>query len=121
MNCLHEFSWDGFNKIFDETFSTKGYLAEQFVAQHLAYHLNKKAQPELMYWLRDKNINKAEIDFITSSKSEIVFLPLPSDDPKDREPDISKAKELLRWEPKISREDGLKRTIEDVQRQLATK
>ena len=63
----------------------------------------------------------SEVIRLTNSKSEIVFLPLPSDDPKDREPDISKAKELLRWEPKISREDGLKRTIEDVQRQLATK
>ena len=63
----------------------------------------------------------SEVIRLTNSKSEIVFLPLPSDDPKDREPDISKAKELLRWEPKISREDGLKRTIEDVQGQLATK
>jgi UDP-glucuronate decarboxylase len=63
----------------------------------------------------------SEVIRLTNSKSEIVFLPLPSDDPKDREPDISKAKELLRWGPKISREDGLKRTIEDVQRQLGTK
>lgn len=78
VNCLHEFSWDGFNKIFDETFSTKGYLAEQFVAQHLAYHLNKKSQPELMYWLRDKNINKAEIDFITSAQSEIFPIEIKS-------------------------------------------
>jgi UDP-glucuronate decarboxylase len=63
----------------------------------------------------------SEVIRLTNSKSEIIFLPLPSDDPRDREPEISKAKELLRWEPKISREDGLKRTIEDVQRQLATK
>lgn len=78
VNCLHEFSWDGFNKIFDETFSTKGFLAEQFVAQHLAYHLNKKAQPELMYWLRDKNINKAEIDFLTSAGGEIFPIEVKS-------------------------------------------
>jgi len=63
----------------------------------------------------------SEIIKFTNSKSEVIFLPLPSDDPKDREPDISKAKELLNWEPKVSREDGLKRTIEDVNRQLATK
>ena len=63
----------------------------------------------------------SEVIRLTNSKSEIIFLPLPSDDPKDREPDISKAIELLRWEPKISREDGLKRTVEDVQLQLATK
>ena len=62
----------------------------------------------------------SEVIRLTNSKSEIVFLPLPSDDPKDREPDISKAKELLRWEPKISREDGLKRTIEDVRRQISS-
>ncbi|MDD4975350.1 MAG: AAA family ATPase [Bacteriovorax sp.] len=78
VNCLHEFSWDGFNKIFDETFSTKGFLAEQFVAQHLAYHLNRKALPELMYWLRDKNINKAEIDFLTSARGEIFPIEVKS-------------------------------------------
>lgn len=78
VNCLHEFSWDGFNKIFDETFSTKGFLAEQFVAQHLAYHLNKKSLPELTYWLRDKNINKAEIDFLTSARGEIVPIEVKS-------------------------------------------
>jgi nucleoside-diphosphate-sugar epimerase len=63
----------------------------------------------------------SEVIRLTNSNSELIFLPLPSDDPKDREPDISKAKELLHWEPKISREEGLKRTVEDVQRQLATK
>lgn len=78
VNCLHEFSWDGFNKIFDETFSTKGFLAEQFTAQHLAYHLNRKVLPELMYWLRDKNINKAEVDFLTSAHGEIFPLEVKS-------------------------------------------
>ena len=63
----------------------------------------------------------SEIIRLTNSKSEIVFLPLPSDDPRDREPDISKAREILDWEPKISREEGLKRTIEYVQRQLNAK
>jgi len=63
----------------------------------------------------------SEVVRLTNSKSEIVFLPLPSDDPRDREPDIAKAKEFLNWEPKISRVEGLKRTIEDVQRQLATR
>jgi nucleoside-diphosphate-sugar epimerase len=46
-------------------------------------------------------------------------LPLPSDDPKDREPDISKAKNLLNWEPSVSREVGLSKTIQDVIGQLA--
>ena len=53
-----------------------------------------------------------EIINLTNSSSKIVFDPLPPDDPKKREPDITKAKELLGWEPKISRTEGLKKTIE---------
>jgi dTDP-glucose 4,6-dehydratase len=48
---------------------------------------------------------------ITGSSSEIVFEPLPTDDPKRRRPDITKAKTLLGWEPKVSLRDGLSRTI----------
>jgi len=48
---------------------------------------------------------------LTNSKSKIVFKPLPSDDPKQRKPDIKKAKEALDWEPKISLEEGLLKTI----------
>ena len=47
----------------------------------------------------------------TKSKSKIVFKPLPQDDPKQRKPDITKAKKLLRWEPKVKLADGLKDTI----------
>ncbi len=49
---------------------------------------------------------------LTGSKSKIEFRPLPVDDPKTRCPNISKAKKLLKWEPKVSVDDGLKRTIE---------
>lgn len=49
---------------------------------------------------------------LTGSKSEIVFRPLPSDDPKQRQPDIAVAKERLGWEPKIHLETGLKKTID---------
>ena len=49
---------------------------------------------------------------LTGSKSKIVKESLPSDDPKQRKPDISKAKKFLNWEPKISLEQGLKETIE---------
>lgn len=49
---------------------------------------------------------------ITGSKSKIIFQPLPMDDPKQRRPDISKAKKLLDWEPKVGLEDGLRMTIE---------
>ena len=48
---------------------------------------------------------------LTGSKSEIVFLPLPADDPKQRRPDISVAKQVLDWEPKIALDEGLIRTI----------
>jgi UDP-glucuronate decarboxylase len=45
-------------------------------------------------------------------KSKLVFKPLPSDDPRQRKPDISLAKKELDWQPTISLEDGLKRTVE---------
>jgi UDP-glucuronate decarboxylase len=48
---------------------------------------------------------------LTNSKSKIVYKPLPEDDPKQRQPEISKAKEFLGWEPKIQLEEGLKKTI----------
>lgn len=54
----------------------------------------------------------SEILNYTNSKSKIVFKPLPVDDPKKRKPDISRAKKLLDWEPKISRKEGLQKTIE---------
>ncbi len=49
---------------------------------------------------------------LSGSRSEIVFGPLPVDDPKVRQPDISRARRLLGWEPKVDVEDGLRRTIE---------
>ena len=60
-----------------------------------------------------------EIIDLTNSKSEITFKDLPGDDPRDREPDISKAKNLLGWNPQVSRTNGLERTIEDLRAQLS--
>ena len=48
----------------------------------------------------------------TGSKSKIVYKPLPEDDPKVRQPDISKAKKILGWEPKVGRAEGLKVTVD---------
>ncbi len=48
---------------------------------------------------------------ITGSRSKIVFRPLPTDDPKVRRPDIAKARKLLKWEPKVGLEEGLKKTV----------
>jgi dTDP-glucose 4,6-dehydratase len=52
------------------------------------------------------------IKALTKSKSEIVYRPLPEDDPKVRQPDITRARKLLGWEPKISLDEGLTRTID---------
>ncbi|MEZ5018280.1 MAG: UDP-glucuronic acid decarboxylase family protein [Flavipsychrobacter sp.] len=53
-----------------------------------------------------------EVIALTGSKSKIIYEPLPQDDPKQRQPNITKAKELLGWEPKVDRSEGLKRTLE---------
>jgi UDP-glucuronate decarboxylase len=58
---------------------------------------------------------------LTGSRSEIVFKPLPKDDPKQRQPDISLAKEKLRWQPSIELEEGLKKTIEYFREELKLK
>jgi dTDP-glucose 4,6-dehydratase len=49
---------------------------------------------------------------LTGTRSEIVFRPLPVDDPKVRQPDITKAKSILNWSPVVKLEDGLQRTID---------
>jgi dTDP-glucose 4,6-dehydratase len=49
---------------------------------------------------------------LTGSKSEISYRPLPQDDPQVRQPDITKAKKLLNWEPRVDLDDGLKQTID---------
>jgi UDP-glucuronate decarboxylase len=50
---------------------------------------------------------------ISGSSSHIVYLPLPSDDPKTRRPDLAQARELFRWDPKISIKKGLEKTVSD--------
>ena len=60
-----------------------------------------------------------EVIELTNSKSKIVYLELPIDDPKDRKPDIEKAKNILKWKPLITRGEGIQRTIEDFKKRLA--
>jgi dTDP-glucose 4,6-dehydratase len=58
-----------------------------------------------------KDIAKTIIK-LTNSKSKIIYKPLPEDDPKKRRPDISKAKKILKWEPKVDLNQGLLKTID---------
>jgi dTDP-glucose 4,6-dehydratase len=53
-----------------------------------------------------------EIISLTGTKQKIVYKPLPMDDPKQRKPDITRAKQVLGWEPKIDRKEGLAKTYE---------
>jgi len=52
-----------------------------------------------------------EVVALTGSKSKITYVDLPEDDPKVRQPDITKARDILGWEPKVERNDGLERTL----------
>jgi len=49
---------------------------------------------------------------LTGSRSEIVFRPLPVDDPKVRQPDIGRARTLLGWEPRVETDEGLRLTVD---------
>jgi nucleoside-diphosphate-sugar epimerase len=49
---------------------------------------------------------------VTGSSSRIAFCPLPEDDPKQRKPDITKAKKLLGWEPRVSLREGLENSLQ---------
>lgn len=62
-----------------------------------------------------------EIIELCGSKSKIVFKELPPDDPKIRQPDITLAREILKWEPKVPRVEGLKKTIEYFKEKLKIK
>lgn len=56
---------------------------------------------------------------LTGNQAPLTFKPLPQDDPKRRQPDIAKARKLLNWEPQVSLEDGLQRTLEHFQKKVA--
>jgi UDP-glucuronate decarboxylase len=56
---------------------------------------------------------------LTDSKSKIIYKPLPNDDPKQRKPDITKAKDKLNWEPKVDLQTGLTSTIDWIKKELS--
>ncbi|WP_119078663.1 UDP-glucuronic acid decarboxylase family protein [Chitinophaga alhagiae] len=72
---------------------------------HLPVNIGNPAEISLLQFAE-------EIIALTGTKQKIIFQPLPKDDPKQRKPDITKAKQLLGWEPKVDRKDGLKITFE---------
>lgn len=53
-----------------------------------------------------------EIIKLTGATTKVIYMPLPKDDPKQRQPDITKARQILGWEPKVSRAEGLKLTLD---------
>jgi dTDP-glucose 4,6-dehydratase len=59
-----------------------------------------------------------EIQLLIGTGSKIVYHPLPQDDPKQRQPDITRAKEILSWEPKVDRKEGLQITLDYFKKQL---
>jgi dTDP-glucose 4,6-dehydratase len=61
------------------------------------------------------------LSLVNNPKAHIVFRPLPTDDPKQRRPDITKAREILGWEPKYNRSEGLKKTYEYFKKVVSTK
>lgn len=65
-----------------------------------------------------KELAEKILALIPESKSKLIYGPLPEDDPKKRQPDITLAKEKLNWEPKLPLEEGLKKTIEYFKRTL---
>ena len=59
-----------------------------------------------------------KIKKLTKSESKIIFEPIPEDDPSRRKPDISKAKKILDWKPRVKFNDGLAKTIAYFEKQL---
>ena len=59
-----------------------------------------------------KEFGEEILELVGNPKARLVYMPLPVDDPKVRQPDITKAREILGWEPKVSRDEGLRRTLD---------
>jgi UDP-glucuronate decarboxylase len=65
-----------------------------------------------------KQLAEKVLELIPESKSKLIYKPLPQDDPRQRQPDISLAKEKLGWAPKVKLNDGLLKTVEYFRRTL---
>lgn len=78
VNAIHKLDFVSFEREFFERFITNGLIAEQFVAQHLCFFNGGKHPPELNYWLRDKGIQKGEVDFLIQFKNNIFPIEVKS-------------------------------------------
>ena len=72
VNAMMKLDLEIIDQEMKNNFNTKGMIAEQFVAQHLAYLGNQTTGPELYYWLRDKGSQKGEVDFIIQKNDQII-------------------------------------------------
>ncbi|MFA5582906.1 MAG: ATP-binding protein [Bacteriovoracaceae bacterium] len=78
VNAIMRLDFETIDQEMKNNFNTKGMIAEQFIAQHLAYLHNEKRGPELFYWLRDKGSQKSEIDFLIQRKDQIIPIEVKS-------------------------------------------
>jgi len=83
----------------------RGLIALAGSGEHLPVNIGNPAEYTLLQLAQ-------QVIEVTGSTSEIVYEALPVDDPKVRQPDITRARQLLGWEPQISLEDGLRRTLQ---------
>lgn len=72
VNAIHGLDSITLEKEFNNQFATKGFIAEQLVAQHLVSFYGPSSSPRLNFWLRDKGAHKGEIDFLVQQKNEII-------------------------------------------------
>lgn len=77
-NYMTGVTWDSIRNLKDSELITKGTIAEQFAAQHLAYLDKGLEEPSLFYWLRDKKTENAEVDFVISRLEKIIPLEVKS-------------------------------------------
>jgi dTDP-glucose 4,6-dehydratase len=73
---------------------------------HLPVNIGNPSEITIMQFAREI------MDLVKNPSAHIIYNPLPVDDPKQRRPDITRAKEILGWEPKVMREEGLLLTLE---------
>jgi dTDP-glucose 4,6-dehydratase len=83
----------------------EGIFRLQFAGYHLPVNIGNPEEVTISEFAE-------EIIALTGTKQKIVYKPLPVDDPKQRRPDITKAKTILNWEPNVSRKEGLKKTLD---------